>query len=234
MHIKLTDTQLVVLSAAAGREDRCLAVPENLKGNSAQKVASKLLAECLVREFKARPDMPVWRRDEKTERAYCLRLTAAGIKAIVADDADAQAMANAAPAEADPASIESNGLPLPETPNVPAWSPREGTKMARILGLLQRDQGATLADLIAATDWLPHTTRAALTGLRKRGYVVALDRSNKERGSTYSIPRDSNPASEKPTAPAIEPPAAPAARPAKASRSRKSEPVAADAAGPAA
>ena len=85
--------------------------------------------------------------------------------------------------------------------------------MARVIGLLQRDQGATLAELIAATDWLPHTTRAALTGLRKRGYVVALDRSDKERGSTYSIPRGSNLASEKPTASAIEPPDCPSGSP---------------------
>ena len=50
--------------------------------------------------------------------------------------------------------------------------------MARVVGLLQRDRGATLAEIIAATDWLPHTTRAALTGLRKRGYVgwAALQR----------------------------------------------------------
>jgi hypothetical protein len=102
--------------------------------------------------------------------------------------------------------------------------------MARVIALLQRDQGATLADLIAATDWLPHTSRAALTGLRKRGYVVALDRSDRKRGSTYSIPRGSNLASEKPTAPAIEPPRSPPAHPARANRSRKSEPVAADAA----
>jgi hypothetical protein len=40
--------------------------------------------------------------------------------------------------------------------------------MVRVVGLLQRDHGATLTVLIAATDWLPHTTRAALTGLRKR------------------------------------------------------------------
>jgi len=40
---------------------------------------------------------------------------------------------------------------------------------------------------VAATDWLPHTTRAALTGLRKRGYQVTLDRSDKERGSVYGI-----------------------------------------------
>jgi hypothetical protein len=51
--------------------------------------------------------------------------------------------------------------------------------------LLQRDCGATLEELIAATDWLPHTTRAALPGLRKRGCAVTIDRHDKERGSTY-------------------------------------------------
>src|SRR6202034_2460069 len=70
--------------------------------------------------------------------------------------------------------------------SVPSLSaPRGGTKLARVLELLQRDCGATLEELIAATDWLPHTTRAAPTGLRKRGYPVAIDRSDKERGSAY-------------------------------------------------
>jgi hypothetical protein len=41
--------------------------------------------------------------------------------------------------------------------------------------------------LIAATGWLAHTTRAALTGLRKRGYAVAIDRSDDKRGSFYRI-----------------------------------------------
>ena len=38
---------------------------------------------------------------------------------------------------------------------------------------------------MAATGWLPHTTRAALTGLRKRGY--AIERSAGEGGSVYRI-----------------------------------------------
>ena len=38
---------------------------------------------------------------------------------------------------------------------------------------LTRDQGATLKEVAAAMGWLPHTTRAALTGLRRRGYAVA-------------------------------------------------------------
>lgn len=37
---------------------------------------------------------------------------------------------------------------------------------------------------------LPHTTRAALTGLRKRGFPVAIDRSDKQRGSTYRVRMD--------------------------------------------
>jgi hypothetical protein len=35
-----------------------------------------------------------------------------------------------------------------------------------------------------------HTARAALTGLRKRGYRVEIDRSHKERGTAYHIPTD--------------------------------------------
>ena len=40
---------------------------------------------------------------------------------------------------------------------------------------------------MVATGWLAHTTRAALTGLRKRGYAVAIDRSDDKRGSFYRI-----------------------------------------------
>ena len=58
---------------------------------------------------------------------------------------------------------------------------------AQVIELLQRGDGATLAELVAATGWLPHTTRAALTGLRKRGYAVGIDRADKVRGSVYRI-----------------------------------------------
>src|SRR5208337_2780991 len=69
-----------------------------------------------------------------------------------------------------------------------------GTKLALLVELLQRDRGATIAELIAATGWLPHTTRAALTGLRKRGFATAIDRSDKERGSIYRV--ETGPAAE--------------------------------------
>ena len=56
---------------------------------------------------------------------------------------------------------------------------RPGTKQALIAGLLRREQGATLDELIAATGWLPHTTRAALTGLRRKG--CTLEKSSRAR-----------------------------------------------------
>lgn len=196
MSIKLTDTQLIMLSAAAQRDDRCLIVPKTLKGGAAQKVAAKLVTAGLVKEVRAKAGAPVWRRDEQGQ-SYALRLTAAGAKAIAVDEnsgsdgADAddgnereQAVATEAPVAHAPPNI-----PLAEA--APTLStPRAGTKLAQVIELLRRDRGATLDELVASTGWLPHTTRAALTGLRKRGFAVAIDRSDKERGSTYRIRMD--------------------------------------------
>lgn len=50
------------------------------------------------------------------------------------------------------------------------------TKQDQIASLLLRDEGATLDQMVAATGWLPHTTRAALTGLRKKGYAIDSDK----------------------------------------------------------
>lgn len=59
--------------------------------------------------------------------------------------------------------------------------PRDGThaaptkppsKTSLILGMLQREEGTTLEQVVEATGWLPHTTRAALTGLRKKGHAI--------------------------------------------------------------
>ena len=59
------------------------------------------------------------------------------------------------------------------------------TKTSIVLDLLRREQGATLAELVALTGWLPHTTRAALTGLRKKGHV--LEKSTRADATCYRI-----------------------------------------------
>ena len=82
MSIKLTDTQLVILSAAAQREDRCLVAPPTLKGGAAQKVANKLISSGFTKEVRPKAGAPIWRRDEESGEDYALKLTAAGAKAI--------------------------------------------------------------------------------------------------------------------------------------------------------
>jgi len=58
----------------------------------------------------------------------------------------------------------------------PAGAPKAPTKQQQLAALVVRDEGATLDQMIAATGWLPHTTRAALTGLKKKGYVISSDK----------------------------------------------------------
>lgn len=67
----------------------------------------------------------------------------------------------------------------------PAPTPRGPSKIDQVVGLLKREGGATLAELVKATGWLPHTTRAALTGLRNKGHII--DKVSREGTTVYSI-----------------------------------------------
>ena len=66
-----------------------------------------------------------------------------------------------------------------KSPAIPA------VKIGMVADLLRRKGGATLAELVAATGWLPHTTRAALTGLRKKGH--GIERGTRDGVTTYMI-----------------------------------------------
>lgn len=48
--------------------------------------------------------------------------------------------------------------------------------------LLTRQEGASLEELTTATAWQPHSCRAFLTGLRKKGWVI--DRTKRDDGTT--------------------------------------------------
>jgi hypothetical protein len=53
MSVKLTDAQLVMMSAAAQRKDRCLSAPATIKGAALSKVSAKLVKLGLAREIEA-------------------------------------------------------------------------------------------------------------------------------------------------------------------------------------
>ena len=60
--------------------------------------------------------------------------------------------------------------------------PRASTKRAMLIGMLERAQGASVAEIGQRLGWLPHTVRAAITGLRHAGREVT--RSKNESGQT--------------------------------------------------
>ena len=170
---KLTDTQLIVLSAAAARADGLAVVPLKINKAAATKVGSSLVARKLMREVKAKPGMQVWREDEDG-RGVSLMITRAGRAAVgVEDEAKAikEAAASTRKQQKKPASGGNGPARAQQTPP-PASSPREGSKQARVIDMLSAKAGATIDALVEATGWLPHTTRAALTGLRKRGFMI--------------------------------------------------------------
>lgn len=77
--------------------------------------------------------------------------------------------------------IEAGGFTvtkLEDAPLLPAplSQPSRQTKQSLVLAMLRSDQGATLAQMVEATGWQPHTVRAALTGLRKKGHILIKDK----------------------------------------------------------
>ena len=71
-----------------------------------------------------------------------------------------------------------------EQPKPDAEPAAEGrtSKKQQVIDLMKREGGATLADIVEATGWLPHTSRAALTGLRKKGHEIV---TGKVDGTTH-------------------------------------------------
>jgi hypothetical protein len=71
----------------------------------------------------------------------------------------------------------STGIETNASAEKPSAPPRQ-TKIGGVIALLEREQGATLDEMVKATGWLPHTTRAALTGLKKKGHTIERDKRN--------------------------------------------------------
>jgi hypothetical protein len=185
MSIKLSIIQLAMMRAAAERDDRCFSPSPTLKGGAAQKVVAKLVAAGLVKETKTTAGMPAWRRDGGGGHPLALKLTAAGLRLLaVTNEAAIESKGPASPEEVACTTISIDPAAGCKHPNDAA--PRKGSKLAAVVGMLRRNQGVTLGDLTAETGWLPHTTRAAITGLRKRGYSVICQRIE-EGGSAYRI-----------------------------------------------
>ena len=188
---RLSDSQLVILTAACQRADRCVfPVTAKLKGNAAGNVLKSLLKKDLIKEVRAKRDDTVWRHDEQHGR-MTLAATPAAFAALGIDPRDAGAEADAT--ERAPAKVEAEPGAHPKTakskePKQPRA--REGSKQAQLIAMLRRAKGATIDEVVDALEWQPHTVRGAIAGaLKKRlGLDVTSDKDEK-RGRVYRIVR---------------------------------------------
>jgi hypothetical protein len=157
---KLSDTQAILLAAAAGRPDlSLLPVPEtiNLKGAALDRTVTALLSRGLV------ADAAVGGRAKPPKRSSKqIVITPAGVAAIGVE------ISEASPEQSQE---EPNAELQTETADC---SERLGGKLGVLLDAVAGPNGATLEELTKASGWLPHTTRAALTRLRQRGFDVRL------------------------------------------------------------
>jgi Protein of unknown function (DUF3489) len=165
---------------------------------------AKLVGAGWAKEIRAPNGAPVWRKDRANGSAFTLKLTAKGQKAVVGPGerpaGTAKGSASVASEKPEPKALSrqkkrvlseraatSNEDTRIETAATIARAPSASSKLGRILAMLSAEAGATIGELIAATGWLEHSTRAALTGLRRRGYALSLRRSERDGASVYRI-----------------------------------------------
>jgi hypothetical protein len=188
---RLSDSQLVVLTAACQRPDRCVfPVTAKLKGNAAGNVLKSLLKKDLIKEMRAKNDDTVWRHDEERGR-MTLVATKAAFAALDIEPRDAVEDAEADATEPAPAKVEAKPNARPKAPKSKEPKEpraREGSKQAQLISMLRRAKGATIDEVVEALEWQPHTVRGAIAGsLRKiLGLEVTSEKDDK-RGRVYRI-----------------------------------------------
>ena len=189
--MKLTDTQTIILSAAAGRDDGSIhPLPKTLKGGAVTKVTGALLRKGLIAEAPGREDWP-GRRDPY------FAITAEGALAINVELAecphlaDTGAQAAGGGQETAPAADTPPKAKKAATGRDTAKGPvklRTGTKLALMIEMLRRPEGATVDQIMDATGWQRHSVRGAFAGaLKKKLGLAVTSEKVEDRGRVYRV-----------------------------------------------
>lgn len=147
--------------------------------------------------------MPIWRVAD--DQSFALHITEAGLRAINADEPKGAQIGEEHAQESDAKGKSARKAKAGKSSGPkPAQSSKAGTKpkliadppptgrgagkLDQVKTLLSRKSGATIEQMMQVTNWLPHSTRAVLTGLRKKGFEIERQ-SAKDKVTTYRIVR---------------------------------------------
>jgi hypothetical protein len=188
--LSLTDHQRCALEAASRSANlNAWPLPQRLglsKG-SATIVVKGLLKKSLIEERAALGHDAIWREAEDG-RPMTLVISKAGLAAVgmVAEiEAEQNPVADDPTQTAD--STAQSGPTTAVSENQPRM-PRAGTKLAALVGMLGREEGASVAEMVVATSWQRHTIRGIMSGalVKKFGLRIGSERVE-GRGRVYRI-----------------------------------------------
>jgi hypothetical protein len=182
-----SETQSLILSRASCRAGNlALPLPDGLAGAAAQMVVGKMIARGWLEEVEAnlRQGEPLW-RETGDGHGTTLIATEAGLEAIGIEPVVASAVASARKAKVEAVPM----LDAPVDPKTPEpVTIRAGTKRAQIIAMLQRPEGATIAEMVEATGWLAHTVRGSISGALKKKLGLPITAEKVEgRGTVYQL-----------------------------------------------
>jgi hypothetical protein len=191
--MKLTDTQLVLLSAASQRQDGAVETGPEHKGGAADKVIDKLLRQHLIEEIPAHGGLPVWRRDED-KGALALRITAQGLAAIGATPretgaAEVQLVDRGAKGKTHraPRRAAATRKPADAAGRRPAKAGRAASKQDAVVAMLQSPKGTTIPAIMKATGWQQHSVRGFFAGVVRKRLKLKLDSTKVDGVRLYRI-----------------------------------------------
>lgn len=186
--INLSDTQLVILSAAAKRSSNALLpFPKSLRAKDAAltKAIGKLERCGLIEERPSTANGAFWRRDGE-DQPLGLFLTDAGLAAL--DGPVILSEAAKAKTEKHGAGTSSSRTKQPTA----GGTRRPGSKQDKVLKLLRRKGGATLPDICSETGWQVHSARGFLSGTvrKKLGLTLHVEKGD-DGARRYRLDHDS-------------------------------------------